>query len=80
MKQLELTETVSFRWWRPDGKDIIPEHVEPLKEHARAHIQEMHRDGYIMGVLEANMCLDEDEPWVEYKGSWTVGSAPMSKD
>ena len=38
MKQLEREHITNYRWWRPNGEDIRPEHVGALDEAAMARV------------------------------------------
>lgn len=73
MKQLERKITISYRWWRKNGKDIVLEHVFALEEMAMNRIQEMMPQGYVSGELNDNIHMTDNDPkdGVEYNGHWT---------
>ncbi len=74
MKQLEATRTQTYNWWRNDGEDIQPNHVEALKEEAEHRIASMTPQGFTSGELNSSIRIsDEDgDDGVEYRGWWTT--------
>lgn len=73
MKQLEAGKTLYYRWWRPGGEDIRPEHVGTLEESAMSRIVEMMNMGYTSGELCDEVRVDEsDGDGVTYRGWWSV--------
>ena len=69
MKEIERTKTtqwyqvIRYNWWRPDGKDIEPEHVETLVEAAEQIICDSDRDN---GYLVEKLYMDDD--FIKYVG------------
>lgn len=80
MKQLEVKQAITYRWWRNDKKPIKPAHVEALKETAMERIAKMMADGYTSGELSD--CIHMSKwvgvvAWndgVEYTGWWEVSA------
>ena len=74
MKQLERSYGITYRWWRDDGQDIEPEHVQALEESADSRIAEMLGEGYSCGELQDNIRMTDDDPddGVEYSGWWKI--------
>jgi len=63
MKELVQASKISYRWWRPDGKDVNKRHIEELREHADTHIREVMDDGYTCGQLLTTIGMTEYEGW-----------------
>jgi hypothetical protein len=72
MKELVSKTTVSYRWWRDGGKNILPSHVEELKENAEGRIADMREEDYSSGELCAE--IEYRGKTVEYSGWWEVSS------
>jgi len=67
--------TIGYRWCRPNGEDIIQNHIEALDETATERINEMMSQGFVAGQLHDNIHMtDSDvengEQGIEYKGWW----------
>ena len=45
-KKTEHARTISYRWWRTDGGEIVPAHVEPLDNHAAERILSAFQEGF----------------------------------
>jgi len=65
MKQIERVKTITYRWWRNDGKNIQSLHVKTLEEIANNHISAMIADGFTSGDLH-----DTLNNAVDYSGYW----------
>lgn len=73
MKQLEVRNVVTYRWWRDDGGDIDPNHIKALKEDAERRIGQCSEKGYVRGELVTNICIVGDpEDGIDYSGYWEV--------
>ena len=73
MLQIKREKTISYRWWRSDGEDVDPAHVEALVESADDRIAQMMKEGFVSGELCDNICSETDnEDGVEYSGWWEV--------
>ena len=66
MAQIERKETITYKWWNEELKEISSEHQEALEEVANEHIAEMKANGYTSGQLTENI---ND---VEYVGWWEM--------
>jgi len=79
MKQREIKQTITFRWWKTDKSDIKEAHIEHLEEHANNHITEMRVAGMTSGYLcEYVRTDDEDgEDGVEYSGWWEFSTETL---
>ena len=84
MKEIERAKTtqwfqvIRYNWWRPDGKDIEPEHVEMLTEAAENIINYSDRDN---GHLHQYLGLDDNsEAIIKYEGGWEISYCPASDD
>lgn len=78
MKKLERKLTITYRWWRSSGEDVLDEHVEDLDEHAQDRIAAMRKEGYVCGDLSESLTPDgalNQLHWVEYTGYWEVATA-----
>ncbi|MFA7218997.1 MAG: hypothetical protein WC119_00530 [Synergistaceae bacterium] len=73
MKQIVVEVKFTYRWWREDGKDIVPEHIEALQETALKHIGEKIAEGYVEGELTDNIHMigSDPEDGIYYRGYWT---------
>lgn len=69
MKQLEVKQTITYRWWKSDGSDIKKSHIEDLANSAEERIATMRLEGYISGDLH-NTIINEDDTETEYTGWW----------
>ena len=72
MKELVSKTTVSYRWWRDGGKNILPSHVEELKENAEERIADSRKEGYTSGNLSAE--IEYRGKYITYIGWWDVSS------
>ena len=73
MKRLEREHITNYRWWRPNGEDIRPEHVGALDGAAMARVAEMTAKGYTSGELYEEVRVDDnDGDGVTYRGRWAV--------
>ena len=74
MKQMKRKITITYRWWRTDGKAIKPAHVEALEERAEEQVQEMMGKGCREGELTDNIHMTDHDPedGVGYEGFWQV--------
>lgn len=79
MKELRCSVYRNFCWWRSDGRDVAPEHVEPLTDHAQEHINAMLQEGYTAGQLYECVSVPGDDPalGVEYVGWWDTATKPV---
>ena len=66
MKELKGESTVSWRWWRGDGRPITKKAVDTLVEEAMGRAHYLLTDGYSSGELYAEV------NGVEYTGWWEV--------
>ena len=69
MKQLEVTEQITYRFWRDSGRQINPAHEADLKEHAIERIAQQRARGYVEGELH---CSAGPDGRTEYSGWWGV--------
>ena len=74
MKQLEVTQTITYRWWRSDKKPVKKVHIEALKESAMERIGSQIKEGYTSGELNdlIHMTDRDGEDGVQYTGWWEV--------
>ena len=76
MKEMTVAFTISYRWWRTDKEnDILPHHVDCLKETAEARIGEMTAQGFTSGELHDNIFMEDTdiengEDGISYRGWW----------
>jgi hypothetical protein len=68
MKQIKGVTTHTYRWWRADGKDILPEDEADLRDHALERIAEMIGDDY----REGELAFDSDNEQISYTGWWSI--------
>lgn len=63
---------IRYQWRRPDGKDIVPEHIDDLVDMAEDDIFKKIGMGCNNGMLHETLCLFDNisEAVVEYEGQW----------
>jgi hypothetical protein len=66
MAQIEIQETITFRWWDNEAEEIPIEHRNQLENSAKEQIAEMKGNGYTSGQL--NDLIDS----VDYVGWWEM--------
>jgi len=74
---MKHTITITYRWWRDDGKRIKPAHQEALEEAATSRISEMMAQGFTSGELTDNIHMTNRDPedGTAYSGWWEVTEA-----
>jgi len=74
MKIFEKSFTINYKWYRNNGEDIKPDHVEALEESAMNQIKKMLAEEYVRGQLLDNIKMDDTdgEDGVEYIGWWDL--------
>lgn len=65
---MECTITITYRWWRGDGKPIWKGHERALRETAEVHIGEMMAQGLLSGGLSDNIHTTRRD--ISYTGWW----------
>ena len=72
MKQMKRKMIITYRWWRNDGKEINPSHVEALEETAMNRIKKMMEEWYTSGELCDIIHDSLDLKGRVYTGHWEV--------
>jgi len=74
MRELKVTQTISYRWWRDGNKTVKKAHVEALKESAMERITSQMSEGFSSGELNDNIHMTNRDPedGIEYHGFWQV--------
>lgn len=72
MKRFGKKVTISYRWWRCDGKAVKPAHVEALEESAMDRIKDQMASGFTSGQLLADISTTSRDPedGIAYMGAW----------
>jgi len=70
MKELKGESTVSWHWWRGDGRSLAKKAVGTLVQDAKDRADEMIAKGYSSGELYSEV------NGVEYTGWWEVKGTP----
>jgi len=70
---MKTTLTIIYEWWRDNGKAIINDHIEVLKEDAESQIFEQIQNGYSSGVLGSNIAHKNKD--LEYSGAWNLDTS-----
>lgn len=78
MKRLERHFVIRYWWYRADGAEICPGHVEDLDEHAADHIRVMTQRGYTSGKLrhELESYHRSGITSTDYQGGWIQDRMP----
>ncbi|MHA1972812.1 MAG: hypothetical protein ACTSW1_07460 [Candidatus Hodarchaeales archaeon] len=79
MKQREVKQTITYRWWKPDRSEIKTSHIEELDEVAEKRIAELRTEGCTSGDLIANLCLSNEDPneGIDYNGWWEIDTVVL---
>lgn len=66
MGQIEMKDTITFRWWNDEIEQIDFETSEILEASAREQIKEMQKEDYTSGELTENVNGIEFRGWWEF--------------
>lgn len=79
MKRLEIKSQVSYHWTADDGKEIIEEHIDLLKQDAFERIIEMRKQEYVEGELYSEIYIKDSDPeeHKRYSGWWKWNEEPQ---
>jgi len=82
MTELVRTQRDSYRWWREDNENAVPEHVPALHETAKEQIAAMRAKGFTSGQILDNIRMTDADPedGVAYRGWWEAldGEEPVT--
>lgn len=67
-KEFKRQITIEYNWWREDGKNIHPNHLESLDNHAKFRALEQIELGYTSGELYS----ENKSGKIIFRGNWSL--------